>query len=323
MAHDHHDHHHGDSATYFYEQFCTIIACGALAGVTIGWYLRGPRGISLFIADRYHPMVLTGGIGLLLLVVIRAIALWKSVDSTEKETINHEHAHDHDHAHTHDHDHGHDHDHDHAHSHDHDHDHGHDHHHDHAHDHAHDHGHDHDHGWAPWRYVVLLFPVLLFFFNLPNSVFAGGKDVSGGVVLNGKQVVDQGFDESLTFNELESLALSPEGREKTEGKTVKLVGKFKGDDPKRFTLLRLKIRCCAPDAVPLNAVIMVDPDSPEKLPVSRLTNQWVSVKGRVRFLTRPGSSEYVPAVILYPTEKAPLDTLVEVVPAPADPYING
>src|SRR5207249_7750262 len=76
--------------------------------------------------------------------------------------------HDHDH---HDHDHGHHHDHDHEHHHhDHDHDHG------HAHAHAHEqtpgHDHGHDHGWAPWRYTVLMLPVVLFLLNLPNEIFS-------------------------------------------------------------------------------------------------------------------------------------------------------
>src|SRR5438128_617080 len=40
------------------------------------------------------------------------------------------------------------------------------------HSHAHEHEHaaeDHDHGWAPWRYVVLLVPVILFLLGLPNK----------------------------------------------------------------------------------------------------------------------------------------------------------
>src|SRR5262249_18283679 len=50
--------------------------------------------------------------------------------------------------------------------------------HGHAHDHDHDHGHDHDHshGWAPWRFVVLLLPVVLYFLNLPNEGFSSGNE---------------------------------------------------------------------------------------------------------------------------------------------------
>src|SRR5438445_166391 len=35
--------------------------------------------------------------------------------------------------------------------------------------HHHDHDEaDHDHGWAPWRYVVVLVPIILFLLGLPN-----------------------------------------------------------------------------------------------------------------------------------------------------------
>src|SRR5262249_6847626 len=126
---------------------------------------------------------------LLALVVIRAVAVWRSVDAAP-----HTHDHDHDHEHC-GHDHG-----------DcgHEHEHGiqsatqttgfsaaatppalsapvHHHDHDHGHNHSHDHGHDHDHGWAPWRYVVLLLPVVLYFLNLPNQGFTA--DASGGLNL--------------------------------------------------------------------------------------------------------------------------------------------
>src|SRR5436305_10125754 len=54
----------------------------------------------------------------------------------------------------------------HDHSHDHD-EHGHTHSHAHA---AQDHSHaDHEHGWAPWRYVVLLMPILLFLLGMPSK----------------------------------------------------------------------------------------------------------------------------------------------------------
>src|SRR6202023_2261276 len=91
---------------------------------------------------------------------IRAGLLWTSVGARHP---NHVHdAHDHEHVH----------------------DHGHEHHHhegpcpepahEHAHqdDHpgqAHSHDHDHDHDWAPWRYVVLLVPIMLFLIGLPNK----------------------------------------------------------------------------------------------------------------------------------------------------------
>src|SRR5438309_1437292 len=148
MAHDHH-HHPVDRNTYYLEQLFTIAVCGALAAVTCLWYAKG----MFFIAARYHLLVLAGGVGLLALVVIRAVGVWRSVDDPSMLPV---HEHDHAHEHGHDHNHAHEHAHDHAHEHEHAACCGHDHDHGHAHDHHHDH--DHEHGWAPWRYVVLLLP---------------------------------------------------------------------------------------------------------------------------------------------------------------------
>src|SRR5262249_19119922 len=126
------------------------------------------------LAPQFHLYVLLSGIALVTLALLRGFALWVQVGK-EKE-----HAHDHDHEHVHDHGHEH-HDHDehfHEHgaacTHDHAHDHGHDHEHHVGHAHAHHHHHDHDaadhdHGWAPWRYVVLLVPVILFLLGLPSK----------------------------------------------------------------------------------------------------------------------------------------------------------
>jgi hypothetical protein len=348
MAHDH-DHQH-DTNTYYFEQLFTIGTCAALGFATIMWWVRanqatdatGARGLSLFIVQRYHPLVLGGGIGLLALVVIRAIAVWRSVDrSVEANGLTA--AHDHEHEHEHHHEHEHEHDHAHEHHHDHDHAHDHEHHHDHecedgcehdhgmavaahSHGHGHGHGHDHDHGWAPWRYVVLLLPTLLFVLNLPSEGF-GGKDVSSDVNGPEGEVADKGFAPELGFKQLEMAALTPETRAENTGKTVKLIGKYAGSDDKRFSLTRYKMTCCAADSVPINAVIMVDPNAKERLDPRKLRNKWVEVTGQVQFLTRPSPSdpsrqEYTPAVIIYPKADKPLRDLVRIIPAPADPYLN-
>ena len=80
--------------------------------------------------------------------------LWKNQVPFFKESMEHEHHHDHDHEHEHHHDHDHEcehhHDHDHECEHHHDHDHECEHHHDHEHEHDHNHecccGHHHEHG---------------------------------------------------------------------------------------------------------------------------------------------------------------------------------
>lgn len=175
MGHDHH-HHHDDQNTYFMEQLCTIAMCGAFGGVAVMLWARGT--LKLFLDPKFHPFVLAGGITLLALVAIRALAVWRQTGPAPHAHDHHEHDHAHEHTHHacahddgHEHDHtcahGHDHAHEHTHACAHGHDHAHDHHH--GHDHAH---HDHDHAWNPWRYAVLLLPIVLFFMNLPNQAFS-------------------------------------------------------------------------------------------------------------------------------------------------------
>jgi uncharacterized membrane protein YcgQ (UPF0703/DUF1980 family) len=329
MAHDH-EHTH-DTSTFYLEQIFTIGACAALALVTCLWWFKdfqGAQGLILFIAQRYHPLVLGGGLGLLALVAIRAAALWISVDEQTKAKNTHNHDH-----HECDHEHAHDHHHEHAHVH------AHDHHHEHVHEHeakpalasahAHDHhhGHDHEHGWAPWRYVVLLLPVVLYFLNLPNAVFSSVTDITKGLKGPEGEIADKGFAPTLGFKQLEMAAMTPELREENAGKTVKLVGQYAGDDPKRFSLNRYRINCCAADAVALNAAILIDPNGPAEIKPAAYRNQWVEVTGQLQFLTRPNARdpkriEYLPAVIVFPKPDTPLNKLVKVVRAPADPYVN-
>src|SRR5262249_49128629 len=98
------------------------------------------------------------------------VAVWKLAGQTQHTHAHthgphdHHHHHDHDHHHHHAHDHGHHHhepcDHDHAHC---------DHEHAHSHDAVHTHDHDPQHAWAPWRYTVLMLPVVLYLLNLPSK----------------------------------------------------------------------------------------------------------------------------------------------------------
>ncbi len=125
--------------------------------------------------------------------------------------------------------------------------------------------------------------------------------------------------------QLQMASLYPENRDLYEGKTVKLVGQYVGNTESQFTLVRYTIRCCAADAVPLDAVIMLDPNAPskEKLDVDKLRGRWVEVTGRVEFVKRAGKAdEYVTALLITPTEDRPLKELVKDVPAPADPFLN-
>jgi hypothetical protein len=63
---------------------------------------------------------------------------------------------------------------------------------------ADDHG--HDHGWNPWRYIVLLLPVVLYFLDFPNGGFSAGYMVRGmhtgeldSTVVTGRSVENTGM----------------------------------------------------------------------------------------------------------------------------------
>ena len=99
-------------------------------------------------------------------------------------------------------------------------------------------------------------------------------------------------------------------------------GMFVGDSDRYFTLTRYKMNCCAADALPLNAVIMLDEQSKEKIPYKELRKKWVRVTGRVQFLNRKGQGGFLPALIVYPTAEEPLSKLIEEIPPDPDPYAN-
>lgn len=309
-----HDHSHDDRNAYYLNQLFTIAVCGALGGVTVMlWYSDKLR---FLVVERFWLPTLIGGITLLTLVLIRAIAVWRSVDESLHAGHSHDHAHEHcDHAHEHcDHDHAHDHTH------------VHDHHH-----HGHDHGsgadHGHDHGWAPWRYVVLLVPVVLYFLNLPNEGFSAAYgDRLKDVQLDASGLRQDKGDSpafNIGFAELQQASVSPEQRDFYEGKVVSLVGQYSDVSDKRFTLVRYKMACCARDAVPLNAVIMVDPKSDQSVDRDKYRDKWVDVRGQVHFFAKPGSSEYITALILYPTKDKPLDKSITILPRPpVNPFLN-
>lgn len=163
-----HDHHHADES-YYKEQLSTIALGGLFGGVCVMMWQQGK--VEQILAENFQLPVLLGGLTLLGLVGARAVLVWLSAGQPAAPCHDHG-GHDHHHEHEHDHPHEHvhaDHGHDHLHEHDHA---AHDHPHEHAH--GHDHGsddHDHDHGWGPWRYAVLLLPIVLFFLGLPPAPF--------------------------------------------------------------------------------------------------------------------------------------------------------
>lgn len=329
MAHDH-QHNHGQ-AEYYLEQIFTIGICGALGAVAVSLYVTGK--LNLMLNPKFHPWVLGGGIGLLVMVAVRALAVWNSVADPRAIDVHDDHGHDHGHedcghaqgacGHAHHDDHGHSH----SHGHDHD-DHGHSHSHGHEHDdhgHSHSHGHDdhgHDHGWAPWRYVVLMLPVVLYLLNLPNEGFSAYKAPDRGDVkfAGAKEIGDLG---EVSLLQLEKAAGSANQRDTFEGKRVTVIGRYSGDDPKRFSLSRFRINCCAADATPLNVFIMIDPDPKVKGVDSRaLQGRWLRVTGVVSFMKDPRNGDYFTTIVVQPKEGEELPEYVDEVPMPANPFIT-
>jgi hypothetical protein len=351
MLHSHHDHSHDHGAgSYFVEQLAMIGVCGALGGVAILLYVRGVLDVML--NRGLHWMVLATGIAMLVLVAIRAVALWFEAAKP------HAHGHDHDHHHHHDHDHacGHDHHHDHG-------DCGHHHEHVHAHPHQHavtaqapaqslplvtapaaqavpaaapaphehgngpDHDHGHEHGgWGPWRYAVLLLPITLFFLDLPNEGFNAARagddlrDPGLEAQSSGGGPGDADKIRELGFKELQAAVYNKESRAEYEGKFYKIKGMYLPINDRVFSLQRFKINCCAADAIPLNAFILLDSETQERLDVSKLGGKWVLVTGQVQFRERNGQT--IPVIVVKPTPDLSLAECVKQTDPDRNPYIN-
>jgi len=338
-----HTHEHDEN--YFLDQIFTIALCGALGGIAVMLYVRQTM-LKIILDPKFHPYVLAGGIGLLVMVAIRAAAVWKLAGQTG-HSHPHDHDHHHDHAHHH-HDHGHHHHHHHEHS-DHDHAHGHDHSHNHDHAHAHDHSHDHghDHNWSPWRYTVLMLPVVLFFLNLPNNGFtAKYKDLNAvypadqraltaigllaspmapAPLLAATVLPEDEVLEGLRFSELEPAAFDAGTRKRYEGKLGTLEGMLVASpDFQRFNIARYRMNCCAADAIRIDAAVLVDPSwTGESLDVKKRHQKWVKVKGRIHFFPKPNSpGEYVGALIVIPDQYNSPNKLVEIIDRPENPYAD-
>lgn len=270
-----HSHDHSHDSNYYLDQICTIASCGLLGGVAIMMFVS--NRLELILAPQFWIPVLVGGIGLILMVIIRAITLWRQAGRMKQ--CQHNHSHDH-HHHEHDLEHGHEH-----HHHDHD-------HHDHEHAHSHDHG--HEHGWTPARYAILMLPIVLYFLNLPNSSFSAdfmkknmpvGELEGGGAVTSKEGVV-------LGIKELARAAGDSKSRTAMEGKTGRIKGIYAtlGND-KQFMLYRVKINCCAADAVPVPVRIISDENITNIRP-----KEWVDVEGQIQFRKMVGGESYIPVL---------------------------
>ncbi len=325
-AHDHthsHDHDHDGGDSYFIDQLCMVGLSGAFGVICLClWFWRSDM-LGLMLGPQFHLYVLLSGIVLTVLACARGVILWQQ--SRDPAFLK---AHDHD-----DHDHAHEHKHDHAvqekdpHAHGmqslpiqpgagtcgHEHAAGetcaHEHHIGHAHAHHHGHGDhdeaDHDHGWAPWRYVVILVPIILFLLGLPNkppSIMAKDSSVLTVATLPELACIGAAYDvadamkagsekaKRVDFKLLESMASKPDLRAYWKNKVVEVVGQYSPDSRSNqlFMLVRFKISCCANDALQLNVPMA------SREPITGIArSDWVKVTGRVEFREEGGTYQTV------------------------------
>jgi hypothetical protein len=322
MAHEHH--HHDD--TYYLEQISMIAVCGAFAAAAITlYYWQQPILITMFgQGSPFQDFVIWSGFALLALVLVRAATLWIAAGrAAPGSACGHVHSHSHEHTH----DCGHDHEHE----------------HEHAHMQAHEHVHaaaddcGHEHGWAPWRYVVLLVPIMLFLLGLPNkgpnarahqvdimnpdaqagppywSAAGVGPLPSQHLVLALATAADLANPSAIgmDFKSLESVAQDDYRRGELKGKTVKVVGQFVRHNDRLFSLVRFRIQCCAADAVQYQIPCLLLRESLAGFN----TNQWVEVTGRVEF--QPDRGGGFRTVLLVPRRQ----NIVPTNPDP-NPYIQ-
>lgn len=108
-----------------------------------------------------------------------------------------------------------------------------------------------------------------------------------------KYVLIPGAGAEMRFNELTEAAFDADKRKALEGSTAIMQGRFKRLGDKEFTLFRMKMTCCGPDAVTLKVRIIAPQSVAEYADFD-----WVQVKGVIQFLKAPGQERYTPVLVL-------------------------
>ena len=157
-----------------------------------------------------------------------------------------------------------------------------------------------------------MIPIMLYFFNLPNSSFSAEyiqRDLQSGVLESPTApLADRGMAMNLGFKELTEASYFPTQREELEGKSGKIRGMYSplGSD-KEFTLYRVKINCCAADAIPVGVRIISEENITQIKP-----KDWVEVEGQIQFRKPVGKDKYMPVLLLKSRDQ------VKKIPAQAD-----
>ncbi len=318
-------HHHGESLkNYFTEQLLTLLVCGAFGFTAIQLY-RENRLEGLLVSD-FYPWVLGGGIAITIMVVLRGIAVWKEAGefqanaSQQGADCNQDHTHGQDCNHVRipgqddgesDHDHS-----------------------DHSHNNDMSWffarmlvlvfpvalfflglpnssisaegqlkrlGSDAALGADTLTELVKDATVVDEKYEGDGLIGRTLKTKTGLTVRettlpNGKvklQLIG-GQPIGIRFNEINDASYDPGKREYLQGKVAILEGRFKRVADKEFMLFRMKMTCCAADAVPLKVRIIV----PQALSGYADGKDWVQVKGQIQFLKVPGQESFVPVLMV-------------------------
>lgn len=270
-----HEHVHRPSANYYLDQLCAVGCAGIIGAICVLLYTQ--QWLNNLLKWPFDFAVFIGGLVLLALTFARGVSLWRESgrvhDHHHEEDIDAcESNHDHDHAH--------------------------------GESCGHDHAHDAEYTWMPVKYAVLVVAMgLLYMVGYLNMTFSDEhiqRSLEMGALesTGGESTAPTGDPTNaipLGFRELSEAAYTPSARKHFEGKYGKLAGrvmKLPGSD-KDFTLFRIKMRCCAADAVPVQVRII----SPKSL--TQLDNQtWVEVTGQIQFRKLAGKDQYLPVLHL-------------------------
>ena len=168
--------------------------------------------------------------------------------------------------------------------------------------------HEHDAGWAPWRYVILMMPIVLFLLGFPNKgpsvgaatipmdlsheavqyatvVASGSEPCQQLAVVTAFALGDSSAEATpLPFQDLLRLEYAPETlRKEWKGSKVRVIGQFAPypHNDRMFNLVRFRMGCCAADLVPMPVAATCT----ESLAGVR-ANQWVEVIGTIDFYKR-------------------------------------
>jgi hypothetical protein len=154
----------------------------------------------------------------------------------------------------------------------------------------------HEYFWVPSHYVLIMFPVGLYWLGLVPSAFSSHSSIEMNIDDSGPTALAKKGQVIRSFREVAQAAFTEQGRDYYGGETAQLVGQATNIETRRFALIRYRISSCAADALPLKVVISVSASTEKGAAFdgpTLLTGKWVKVTGVIQFRKLRDSDEYV------------------------------